>query len=166
MEKDLTTLAMVENAYQNALNRVKTEGYSWNLVGRLGHEVNQRISTDLILYEEASIDYFSRWYLCLCAKLELPHLKGRKRTEAEIEIANVTRLLRRKPFVRNVVGDPVSKVRRIRSISETSDSLAAFAIASMTDRNGKLTQSGRCMLSALGKVESVSRKKSRSSSSR
>ena len=165
-KKDLTTLAMVENAYKDALRRVEAEGYSWDLVDRLGHEVNGRIATDLILYEEASIEYFSRWYLCSCAKLELPHLKGRKKTEAEIEIANITRLLRRKPFVRNAAGDPVSKVRRIRSISETADSLVAFTFAHATDRDGKLTRSGRRMLSVLDKAESASRKRSRSSSSR
>ena len=166
MEKDLATLAMVENAYEDALRRVEAEGYSWGLVDRLGHEVNGRIATDLILYEEPSVEYFSRWYLCSCAKLELPHLKGRKRTESEIEIANITRHLRCKPFVRNAVGDPVSKERRIRSISETADSLAVFALANVTDRHGKLTRTGRRMLSVLDKAESASRKRSRSSSSR
>ena len=165
-KKDLTTLAMVENAYKDALRRVEAEGGSRDLVDRLGHEVNGRIATDLILYEEASIDYFSRWYLCSCAKMKLPCLTGRKKTELEIEIANITRLLRRKPFVRNASGDPVSKERRIRSISETADSLAVFALANVTDRHGKLTRTGRRMLSVLDKAESASRKRSRSSSSR
>ena len=165
-KKDLTALAMVENAYKAALHCVEAEGYSWGLVNRLGHEVNGRIATDLILYEEPSVEYFSRWYLCSCAKLELPLLKGRKKTEAEIEIAKVTRLLRRKPFVRNAAGDPVSKVRRSRSISEMADSLVAFTLAHVTDRDEKLTRSGRRLLSVLDRAESISRKRSRSSSSR
>lgn len=165
-KKDLTTLAMVENAYKEALHCVEAEGYSRDLVDRLGHEVNGRVAIDLILYEEPSVEYFSRWYLCSCAKLELPLLKGLKKTEAEIEIANVTRLLRCKPFVRNAAGDPVSKVRRIQSISETADSLAAFTLAHVTDGNGKLMRSGRRMLFVLDRAESASRKRSRSSSSR
>ena len=122
MTKDLTTLAEVEAAYKTAAEELAAKGWSQKKEDRLGRAVHSRISTDLTLWEEASLVWFHTWFIRECAKIKA----AQTGVSADEEVASITAYMRRKPFVRDASGRPVSKVRRIQTVDEIVDDLVRF----------------------------------------